>query len=113
MRRASVIIGLAQAVALLVFGVSVVVNAQRVHSTVGQPSVMAIIFSLFAGALAKLATDLKRNRAYARTPFALMQVFAGIVGYTVMVGSSVIDHVVGGIVLVSSVIGLAGLKGRR
>ena len=113
MRRVSVFVGLAQAFALVIFGISVVVNAHRAHSTVGQPTVMAVIFLIFAAGLAKLAVDQNNSRTYARTPFGLMEVFAAIVGYTVLVGSSSTDHVVGAVILTSAVVGLVGLGSRR
>ena len=113
MRRASVIIGYAQAIALSAFAVSVLVNARRDHSTVGKPVVMVVIFLIFAGALGYLAHAIGKDAAFAVTPFGLLQVFAGIVGYTVMVGSSTADHVVGAVVLASALVGLVGLRGLR
>ena len=113
MRRASVIIGYAQAIALSAFAVSVLVNAQRDHSTVGKPVVMVVIFLIFAGALGYLAASIGKGAGFAFTPFGLLQVFAGIVGYTVMVGSSVVDHAVGVVIVASALVGLVGLKGLR
>ncbi|MEI6405673.1 MAG: hypothetical protein WCO64_07870 [Actinomycetes bacterium] len=44
MRKIAVFLGCIEALALLVFAASIVVNAKRDHSTVGSPAVQAIIF---------------------------------------------------------------------
>lgn len=101
--------GALQAAALAVFAVAVVVNANRAQSTVGEPVAEAVIYLVFAGFLAGLSYALSRGASWARTPSGVMQVFAVIVGYTLLAGSGTHARVAGAAVIASAVVVLTGL----
>ena len=109
MRRAHIAIGWLEAFALLGFAISIVVNANRVHSTVGNPLAEAVIFAVFGVAIAGLTRLLQRGAIAARTPFALVQVFVVIAGLTFAAGSSVYAKGVGAIVTVAGAVAFAAL----
>jgi uncharacterized protein YacL len=109
MRRTVIAIGSLQCLALLVFAVAIVVNAQRVNSTVGKPVVEAIIFATFGVCIGFLSWGFSLGRAWTRTPLALLQVFAGIVGYTLLAGSGQAAHAAGAAVSASALIALVAL----
>lgn len=100
--------GLLQAVALVVFAMSIVVESERVNSTVGKPIAEAVIYAVFAVALAGLTSQLGRGRSWARTPFLVMQLFALIVGYTLLKGSGDWAHAAGAAVVASAVLAATG-----
>ena len=104
-----VILGSGQAVSLVVFAVSIMVESERAHSTLGKPIAEAAIYAVFGLALAGLCAALARGKAWARTPFALLQVFAFIVGSTLLQGSGDWAHAAGAAVVASSLVALAGV----
>ena len=103
MRKIAVFLGCIEALALLVFAASIVVNAKRDHSTVGSPAVQAIIFSLLALALVGVSFAHHKGQTWSRTPYLLLQIFAGIIAYTLLSGTGIDAKVVG------AVIGLVGI----
>lgn len=109
MRRAHIVIGWLESAALVGFAVSIVVNAQRVHSTVGKPVAEAVIYSVFAVAIASLTVLLDRGKAGARTPFGLVQVFTVIAGLTFLAGSSSAAKGVGIVVTAAGALAFAAL----
>jgi hypothetical protein len=109
MRRLHVVLGLLQACALVGFAISIVVNARRVDSNVGKPEAEAVIYAIFGVMFALTARGVDRGRKAARTPFALLQVFVLIAGYTFSVGTSSAAKAVGAVVLVSGVTALVSL----
>lgn len=113
MRRAMVATGALQSVALAVFAVAVVVNANQAHSTVGEPVAEAVIYLVFAGFLAGLTYALSRGAAWARTPAGVMQVFAVIVGYTLLMGSGTHARAAGAAVIASAAVVLTGIVRAR
>ncbi len=87
MRKIAVALGFIEAISLIVFAVSIVINAHRDHSTVGSPSVQAIIFTVFALGLIALSFAHHKGQTWSRTPYLLLQIFAGIIAYTLLSGT--------------------------
>lgn len=76
-----------EAVSLVLFAASIVINANRDHSTVGSPTVQAVIYLLFAAGISIASHGLLQRKAWARTPYLLVQLFAFIVAYTLASGT--------------------------
>lgn len=87
MRKNSFVVGLIEAVALILFAGSIVINAIKDHSTVGSPIVQAIIYVLFSAGIAFVSFGQLRNKSWSRTPYILFQLFAFIVAYTLASGT--------------------------
>lgn len=86
-RKVAVGVGLIEAVSLIAYAISVVVNANRVHSTVGAPTILAGIFTIFGVLMLLLTQGINKGKQWARTPFMMSQLFAGIIAYTLVSGT--------------------------
>lgn len=106
MRKSSVIVGLIESAALVIFAIAIMVNAQRDHSTVGSPIVQSIIYVIFAAGIGLVTYGLSRAKPWARTPFIVFQLFAFIVAYTLAVGSSVEAKSSAAVIAVLAMVGL-------
>ncbi|CAB4336646.1 MAG: hypothetical protein F2839_03260 [Actinobacteria bacterium] len=114
MRRTVLVIGCIQGLAIVIFSVFVVINANRVHSTVGFPLAEAIIFAIFGIFITSLGLGIYRENAWALTPFILLQVFSGILATTLMQGANIQERISGTVLLASAVVAtLAAVRSRR
>ena len=86
-RKSSFIVGAIEAISLAIFAASIVINAQRDHSTVGFPAAQAIIYLLFAAGISLVTFGQLRGKSWSRTPYILFQLFAFIVAYTLISGT--------------------------
>lgn len=106
MRKSSVIVGLIESATLVIFAIAIMVNAQRDHSTVGSPIVQSIIYVIFAAGIGLVTYGLSGARAWARTPFIVVQLFAFIIAYTLAVGSSIEAKSSAAVIAVLAMIGV-------
>ena len=95
MRKVAISVGLIEAVSLIAYAISVVVNANRVHSTVGAPTILAGIFTIFGVLMLLLTYGIRVGKQWARTPFMMSQLFAGIIAYTLVSGTGIEAKVAG------------------
>lgn len=106
MRKSSFIVGAIEAVSLVLFAGSIVINAQRDHSTVGSPTVQAIIYVLFALWIATLSFGQLHGKSWTRTPYILFQLFAFIVAYTLASGTGAEAKLAAAAVAVLAMVGV-------
>lgn len=102
-------LGWLEAAALVAFAVSIVWNAQQVHSTVGKPLAEAVIYVLFATMFATATWFLQRGSSAARTPFGLLQAFVVIAGYTFLSGTGTAVKTLGVVVAIVGAVGFIAL----
>lgn len=105
-RKSSFLVGIIEAVALAFFAIAILVNAQKDHSTVGSPVVQTVIYIIFAASIALVTVELSRDKAWARTPYIVFQLFAFIVAYTLAVGSSIEAKGSGAAIAVLAMVGV-------
>lgn len=105
MRQRSFIVGIIEALGLVAFAGSIVFNANRDHSTVGSPTVQAIIYVLFGVGIALISMAQLRGKSWPRTPYLLIQLFAFIVAYTLASGTGVEARMVGATIAVLAMTG--------
>lgn len=82
MRKVAVSCGLIEALALMIYAISVLVQESAKNGVRGSgphPLVLFIIFQIFAVAIALVARAIWFEQSWARTPFGLIQVFALLV----------------------------------
>lgn len=109
MRRVSYGIAVAQGIALAIYAVSILVTAIQVESKVGSPISETIIYLIFAALIILVARGFNKAQSWARTPYLVIQLFLGIVAYTLFVGTET-SYKVSGIVLgITVLVGLVGL----
>ncbi len=106
MRKVAVGIGLVEAVSLIAYAMSVIVNANKVHSTVGAPTILAGIFTIFGLLMLLMVYGVNKGKAWARTPFMMAQLFAGIVAYTLVSGTGTEAKLTGIAVLLLAAAGI-------
>jgi len=113
MRRVALICGLVEAVGLAAFAISVLVKETSdngVKGTGPHPLVLFVIFQIFAVAIAVVTRALWLGKAWARTPFGLIQVFALLVfAYLPLSGSGTLARLGGTLVAVVSLTGIIAL----
>jgi hypothetical protein len=105
MRKIALACGAIEVVSIFSYGLSILINGTLVHSTVGSPLVQFIIYTIFAIGISGLIKGLSGHHNWARTPFYMIQIFAIIVGYTLISGDGINVKVLG--VLVGAV-GITG-----
>ena len=105
-RKVAVGVGLIEAVSLFAYAIAVVVNANKVHSTVGEPAILAGILAIFGAIVLALTYAVRRLKTWARTPFMMTQLFAGIVAYTLVSGTGTEAKTVGVVVLLLAAVGI-------
>jgi len=113
MRKVALICGLVEAFGLSTFAISVLVKETSVTGVRGSsphPLVLFIIFQVFAIAIASVTRGLWLGKAWARTPFGLIQVFALLVfAYLPLSGSGTLARLGGAFVALVSLTGLIAL----
>ena len=98
--------GLIESVGLLGYGIAIGVYAVSTgHGRISVAPVLVGLYAVFALLLGFVARGLGQGRRWSRTPFILAQVFALIVGYTLLRGTGAVPHIVG---LVVGALGLVG-----
>ena len=105
-RKVAVGVGLVEALSLFAYAISVVVNAHRVHSTVGSPPILAGIFAIFGLIMLFLANGIHNGKQWSRTPFMMSQLFAGIIAYTLVSGTGTEAKIAGLAVLLLAASGI-------
>jgi hypothetical protein len=76
-------------------------------NSVAAPLIQVVLYLLFAAGIAATAWALWQQRHAARTPFIVIQLFALVVGYTLMQGDGDPIHRLGWAVLILGVVGIA------
>lgn len=109
MRKISYGIAVAQGLALAIYAVSLLVTAIQVDSEVGSPISETIIYLIFAALILLVARGFNKGQSWARTPYLVIQLFLGIVAYTLFVGSGASYKVSGVILGATVVVGIIGL----
>lgn len=109
MRKISYGIAVAQGLALAIYAVSLLITAIRIDSKVGSPISETIIYLIFAALIILVARGFNKSQSWARTPYLVIQLFLGIVAYTLFVGSGLSYKLSGVILGVTVVIGIIGL----
>lgn len=109
MRKISYAIAVAESLALAFYAVSLIVTAIRVNSTVGSPIIETIIYLIFATLIYLVGRGLNKNQNWARTPYLLMQVFIGIVAYTLFVSTDLTYKSSGVVLGLVALVGLVAL----
>jgi hypothetical protein len=104
---AAVGVAVVEAVALLVYAVSLAVAAFQNPGSISAGPVVVAIFAIFALGVGLCARGLWRRSRAARTPFGVVQLFGLVTGYTLVQGDGTPTHVAGWAVLTVSVVGIA------
>ena len=107
---AAVAVGLIEAIALVLYGLSIVVYEQGGETTgiSGSgadlaPVILIALFIVFAALVLLVTWMLSRGRRAARTPFLMVQAFAVVVAQPLVAEPS--TRVLGGLVLLAVVVG--------
>ena len=109
MRKVVIGCGLVEAIAILIYGISILVKGTIDHSKVGSPFVQFVIYSMFSLAIFAIVNGLNRARNWARTPFYMIQIFTVIAGYTLVSGDGITVKVVGALVTILGATGFVAL----
>lgn len=109
MRKVVLVCGVIEALSIFSYGLSIVINGTRVHSTVGSPLAQFIIYTIFALGISGLVKGLSGHHNWARTPFYMIQIFVVIAGYTLISGDGVNVKVLGIFVGILGVVGFLSL----
>lgn len=104
---AAVVVAALEALALLVYAVSLAVAAVQNPGSISAGPVVVAIFAIFAVGVGLCARGLWRGSRAARTPFAVVQLFGLVTGYTLVQGDGTATHAAGWAVLAVSVVGIA------
>ncbi len=110
MKRLAVLIGWIEAIALVLNAISIVISGSRATEKLGSPIIEAIIYITFAAGILAIARGVDGGRIWARTPYFLVQVFAGIIAYTLFSGDGTPVKVVGSAIGVLAILGVVGLS---
>ena len=109
MRRLSFLVATLESVTLAIYAASLFVTSLQVESTLGSPIVETIIYLIFAALIFLVGRGLQNNQSWARTPYLLMQVFIGIVAYTLFAGTETIYKVSGIAIGLVAIVGIVAL----
>ena len=104
---AAVAIATVEAVGIAGYGISIGLAGLQNPGSVAAPIVQVILYFLFAAGIGTAAWGLWRQRQAARMPFVVIQLFALVVGYTLMQGDGDAIHRLGWAVLAMGVVGIA------
>jgi hypothetical protein len=96
-----------ESLGIAVYGVSIGLAGLANPGSVAAPLVQVVLYLLFASGIAVTAWALWNRRRSARTPFVVIQLFALVVGYTLMQGDGDAIHRLGWAVLAMGVVGIA------
>ena len=95
MKRVVLTIGTIESFVIFLYGLSIVIRGTLEKSEAGSPLAQFVIYTMFAAALAASTWGISKEKSWSRTPFALMQIFIGIAGYTLFIGTATSYKVVG------------------
>lgn len=109
MRKVSYLVGFIEASALASYAISLLIAAKNANSTVGAPVIETVIYLIFAALILLTALGIKNGQSVARTPYFLIQIFVGILAYTLFAGTDVAYKAAGVIVGLIAVTGFVAL----
>ena len=89
------------------YAISIGIAGAQNLSSVSVPVVELVIYVVFALGIGLCTRALWLKRRGARTPFGVVQLFALVVGYTLMQGDGDLVHRIGWVVLGAGVVGIA------
>jgi len=104
---AAVAIAAVEALGIAGYGISIGFAGLQNPGSVAAPIVQVALYLLFATGIGAAGWGLWRQRRAARTPFVVIQLFALVVGYTLMQGDGDTIHRLGWAVLAMGVVGIA------
>jgi len=104
---AAVAIAVLQAAGLAAYAVALGISGIGAPDTGAAPLVELVVYLAFAAGLVAIARGLWGRRRAARTPFGVAQVFALIIGWTLVQGDGAAVDLPGYAALVTGVVGLA------
>jgi hypothetical protein len=96
-----------ESLGIAVYGLSIGLAGLANPGSVAAPLVQVVLYLLFASGIAVTVLALWNRRRSARTPFVVIQLFALVVGYTLMQGDGDAIHRLGWAVLAMGVVGIA------
>lgn len=100
-------VGIVEVVALLGYCIAIAVTTASAGVDLAAAPAQIAIYAAFAAGIAIIAKGLLNKRRIARVPFALTQVFALIVGWTLTQDGGNAMHLLGYAVLAIGVLGIA------
>ena len=103
----AVVIAVVEAVGIAAYGLSIGLAGLQNPGSVAAPVIQVVLYLLFAAGIGATGWALWRQRHVARSPFVVIQLFALVVGYTLMQGDADAIHRLGWAVLAMGVIGIA------
>jgi hypothetical protein len=96
-----------EAVALVAYAMAIGVAGRNSRgSTVTATGVEIVIYLVFAALIALVCFGLVRRNSLARTPYLIVEVFVGIVGWTVLSGDGTWTKATGAAILLLGVVGV-------
>jgi len=104
---AAVVIAAVEALGIAAYGLSIGLAGLQNPGSVAAPVVQVVLYLLFAAGIGATGWALWAQRHVARSPFVVIQLFALVVGYTLMQGDGASIHRLGWAVLAMGVIGIA------
>lgn len=103
----AVLVAAVEAFALLAYAVLIAVIALQGATEGSAPAVETVVYAVLAAGIGLVARGLHARRHLAYGPFIVTQLFALVVGGTVIAGGSLLTGVIGAAVLLVALIGLA------
>jgi len=104
---AAVVIAAVESLGIAAYGLSIALAGLQNPGSVAAPVVQVVLYFLFAAGVGATGWALWGQRHVARSPFVVIQLFALVVGYTLMQGDGDAIHRLGWAVLAMGVIGIA------
>lgn len=104
---AAAVVGIIEIVALLGLCIAIAIAAAGVTQDLAAAPAQIVIYAVFAAGIATIVKGLLSRRRIARVPFAITQVFALIVGWTLVHDGGNPANLVGYAVLAIGVVGIA------
>ena len=106
MRKLSFTVAALESLALGIYAISILVTANQANSEVGSPVIETIIYLIFAILILLCARGIWHEKAWAKTPTLLIQIFMLIVAYTLFAGSGMAYKLVGILLALVAITGL-------
>lgn len=100
-------VAIVEVVALVGYCIAIAIAAAGAGQDLAAAPAQIVVYAAFAAGIAIIAKGLLSGRRIARVPFALTQVFALIVGWTLSHDGGNAGHLVGYAVLAIGVVGIA------
>jgi hypothetical protein len=104
---AAVALVIAEAAGVLAYAVGIGIAAVQEPGSVAAAPVEIVIYLIFVAGMVACGRALWQRRRAARTPFAVIQLFGLVVGWTLTQGDGDLTHRIGYAVLVVAVVGIA------